>query len=163
MTPPPAQRGKSEVRTERDIRAELGALELRVRHLRKELRKRKCGRLGHVIRRGMGSRDRDEDLKRTRGYTDPSSYVRRDGSEKLVGEDWRARKAELWYRSGGLCEANSGEFGGFDRCCKPAIDPHHLTRRSVRRDDRLTNLQALCRFHHDLLDPRNTRWSKAGK
>jgi hypothetical protein len=153
--------------TVRDIRAELRRAESMVRRLRKQLRKSKQERLGHTKRRGMGCRDRDEDLKRQRGYTNSSSYVRRDGSEKLVGEDWKRRTEELRQRSGGLCEIVIGEGAGKaipgivgTACVNAARDPHHVIRRSVRRDDRLTNLIDICGPHHDMLDPRKPKWTK---
>src|ERR1700751_4012080 len=79
-------------------------LEALLRQERKAEREKKGKRLGHVQRKGRGCRDRDEDLKRQRGYSDPSSFVRRDGSEVLKGADWKKRVAELRERSGGRCE-----------------------------------------------------------
>jgi len=111
----------------------------------------------------MGSRDRDEELKQKRGYTNPSTYVRRDGSEKLVGEDWKKRKEELRERSGDRCER---EFTLPDnprvmlRCVNDANDAHHKIRRSLRRDDRLSNLEDLCRPHHDEENERKPRWTR---
>jgi hypothetical protein len=134
----------------------------KLRSLRKQARKEAAGRLGHAKRHGVGSRDRDEELKAKRGYTDPSTYVRRDGSEKLVGEDWKKRVLELRQRSGGICEARTIYQDDNYRCQAPATDPHHVIRRSVRRDDRLSNLRHLCRFHHDDLDQRKPRWAKRG-
>lgn len=91
-------------------------------------------------------------------FLDPRSYVTPDGREVLKGEDWDARVEDLRLRSGGYCE-NTGHVPGY-RCMALAQDPHHVVRRSVKRDDRLANLQALCRFHHDLLDPRKIRSDK---
>ncbi|SRR6266478_4633759 len=91
-------------------------------------------------------------------YLNPKSFMRSDGSESLRGEDWDARKAELLRRSDGRCEYlyHTPPCEGL-RCTQDADDPHHVIRRSVRRDDRLENLLALCRFHHDLLDKRKIR------
>lgn len=110
---------------------------------------------GKNIRRA----DCDEAEKQKRGYTNPRSIVRHDGSEILFKEDWRARVQELRVRSGGVCE-EIVPFTSGNRCWKAAADPHHKMKRSVRRDDRLSNLKDLCREHHDLLDPRKPRWSK---
>lgn len=94
-------------------------------------------------------------------YLDPKSYLCKDGREVLYGEDWKARKWDLWQRCGGRCEAWLEIIGiALNRCTAEAEDPHHLIRRSELRDDRLPNLQALCRFHHDLLDKRKVRSDK---
>jgi hypothetical protein len=93
----------------------------------------------------------------------PSTYVRRDGSEKLVGEDWARRVEELRQRSGGRCErfyATPDSPRIKFRCSQEARDPHHKVKRSVKRDDRLSNLEALCAFHHDEEDERKTKWTK---
>lgn len=144
------------MRTEHQIR-------LKIAELRRELRQRKGERLGHVKRKGMGSRDRDEDLKRTRGYTDPSSYVRRDfgGTEKLVGQDWLERKVELFMRSNGGCERVSilGKPHA-EGCDYRGTEAHHIVKRSIRRDDRLENLANLSHACHAAEDERKPRWSK---
>lgn len=106
---------------------------------------------------------RDESEKQRRGYTDPRSFVRRDGSEVLHGVDWIRRKQELGERSGGRCEQEVCPAGPSDapmeRCKSQADDPHHKVPRSKKRDDRLSNLEHLCRWHHDLLDRRKPRWT----
>ncbi len=67
-------------------------------------------------------------------------------------------------RCGGRCEqivSPAMEFYGPElRCRADADDAHHVIRRSVKRDDRLENLKALCRYHHDLLDSRKTRFGE---
>lgn len=100
--------------------------------------------------------DRCDDLKAIRGYTDPKSFVRRDGSESLAGKDWTRRKEELGERAGGRCEFVCGGI----RCEQPGDDPDHVICRSVKRDDCLYNLRLLCREHHILIDPRVPRWGK---
>jgi len=80
--------------------------------------------------------------------------MRSDGSEVLYEEDWKARVEDLRFRSHGQCEWENADK---TRCGSEAADPHHIIRRSVKRDDRLQNLQALCRYHHDLLDERKVR------
>ena len=101
--------------------------------------------------------DRDEAEKKRRGYKHPRSVVRLDGSEVLHGADWRKRRDELRERSDGRCE-ETVPYTSNQRCWKEAADPHHIVCRSKWRDDRLSNLQALCRDHHDLLDQRKVRW-----
>ena len=83
------------------------------------------------------------------------SVVRMDGSEKLVGRDWKKRKQELAKRSGGRCEwVNSDN----ERCRSAGRDPHHIIERSKHRDDRLNNLIFLCGLHHSRFDWRKLHW-----
>ena len=89
-------------------------------------------------------------------YLDPRSYMDKLGREVLFGEDWAARKFDLWQRANGKCEY-------FVRCTSEAQDPHHIIPRSKGRDDRLSNLQALCRYHHNLMDKRRPMWTKRAK
>jgi hypothetical protein len=98
---------------------------------------------------------RDPELKAQRGYSDPKSFVRVDGSEVLKGRDWARRVAELQERSKGRCEQICP--GG--RCLADARDPHHVIKRWPRRDDSLSNLLHVCGTHHYALDPRKPRWS----
>jgi hypothetical protein len=87
-------------------------------------------------------------------FEDPKSFIFKDGREFLAGLDWKARKHELWTRARGRCEyINSDGI----RCRTEAADPHHYIPRSKGRDDRMSNLFALCRFHHNLMDTRKVR------
>jgi hypothetical protein len=111
---------------------------------------------------------RDPELKRQRGYTDPKSYVRNDGSEVLYREDWKRRKREIWERGNGKCERIVShtwvdQTETIERCRNEMKDPHHIKPRSKGRDDRASNLIGLCRLHHDLLDERKPRWTKSTK
>ena len=93
---------------------------------------------------------RDEVAKAERGYKEPGSIVRPDGSEILVGKDWAKRKFELWTRANGRCERLLSDG---TRCRNEAHDPHHHPKaRSKGRDDRMENLIALCRGCHNLVD-----------
>jgi hypothetical protein len=112
----------------------------------------------------MGTTPKDPDAKVRLGYTDPGSVVWADGREWLRNADWRRRVDELRERSGGFCEWRYTMMSANDpveRCSSEAADPHHIIKRSVLRDDRLSNLQALCRYHHDLLDNRKIRSDRA--
>ena len=105
-------------------------------------------------KRGMGCRigERDDALKAARGYVEPGSFVRRDGSERLVGRDWRMRVEELRQRAGGgRCE-RIGPLTG-QRCYNQGCDPDHKVKRSRYRDDRMQNLEWLCRDCHNLKHP----------
>jgi len=100
-----------------------------------------------------------------RCFANKKSYVRFDQSEVLYGNDWKMRVAELLARCGGRCEHMIYSGGTYredtlERCRSEAADPHHIVKRSKYRDDRLSNLQALCRMHHELLDERVTRFGE---
>ena len=97
---------------------------------------------------------RDKQLTVTAGFLDKRSYIAPDGRVILYGEDWANRKLGLLARSGGRCEMHSTPW---HRCAEEAADPDHIIPRSKGRDDRLRNLQALCRYHHDLKDSRKIR------
>jgi hypothetical protein len=106
----------------------------------------------------------DNEAKARLGYKDKRSKVYPDGREVLYGKDWAKRKQELWERCGGKCEwivDNDEPFTRAFRCRSEAHDPHHTIPRSRgRRDDRLENLIALCRLHHDILDWKKLKWRK---
>lgn len=92
-----------------------------------------------------------------RGYSGKSK-VFFDGREKLEGKDWVKRKKELWLRADGKCEYMLQMLGYYMvKCLATADDPHHIVKRSKQRDDRLKNLQALCRYHHRLIDKRKVQ------
>ena len=99
---------------------------------------------------------RDREATLMARFDDARSFIFKDGRELLVGLDWQARKHELFVRSGGICEYRNSDGV---RCRNSADDPHHIIPRSKQRDDRLKNLQALCRYHHDLLDERKPQWT----
>lgn len=107
------------------------------------------------------ARKKNPQLKAERGYTDKKSFVRNDGSERLYGLDWIRRRRELYKRAQGQCEYVNMEI--VSRCKMDAADPHHIKPRSKGRDDRLSNLQALCRYHHGLLDERKIGGRHAAK
>lgn len=149
------------MKTDMELRQERDAHRKAARKVSKLLRQR--SRQAHGLgprKKGMGCRigDRDEAEKVRRGWLEAGSYVRRDGSEKLVGRDWRMRVGELERRSGMRCEHMLPLSG---RCYMSARDPDHIVKRSIRRDDRLSNLQHLCAMHHDMKHPEfKTQWSK---
>jgi hypothetical protein len=161
------------MKTDMELRQERDAHRKAARQIGKQLRKR--SRKAHGLgprKKGMGVRigDRDEAEKVIRGWLEAGSYVRRDGSEKLVGRDWRTRKREIWVRGDGRCEriveevvCSRGEVLIPEQRCKNEMhDPHHKVERRRGRDDRAENLIGLCRLHHDLLDPRKIRSGKVG-
>jgi len=103
----------------------------------------------------------DNEAKARLGYKDPRTKVYPDGREVLYGKDWTKRKKELLARAGGRCEKTFWISDmDRDRCRSEAHDPHHIVPRSKGRDDRLSNLIALCRLHHELLDWKKLNWRK---
>jgi len=105
--------------------------------------------------------NKDAELKEQRGYTNPKSFVRNDGSEVLKGEDWKRRKMELSKRSAGMCE-RSVVIGRphDDSCYGRGQEPHHIKKRSQGRDDRLSNLANLSHACHKAEDPRKPRFGE---
>lgn len=107
----------------------------------------------------------DRQATEAAGFSDPKSYVAKDGREVLKGEDWERRKRILWERADGRCEEFMAAGLGSEhltplRCGCDGTEPHHIIRRSEKRDDRLLNLQLLCHFHHSLKDKRVVRSDK---
>lgn len=100
----------------------------------------------------------DRQATEAKQFFDPRSYVAKDGREILFGLDWKQRIGELRKRSGGRCEwriafGYTGSKPIVERCAREAADPDHIVKRSVKRDDRLENLQALCKTHHTMKHP----------
>lgn len=151
---------------QQQIREELASLDTRRRRLRKELRGYKAERIGTIIRKGRGSRDRYEELKAQRGYTNPSSYVRRDGSEVLKGEDWKRRKCDLAERSEWRCEYEEpmpDQPRIILRCARRATIPAHVIPRHPKRDDRMENLKHYCKEHDRLTEKQGWRRTRFGE
>lgn len=94
----------------------------------------------------------DPDEKKRRGYVELKSKVYRDGREWLVGKDWDQRRWELLRRCGGRCENIIQQFPIIIPCFRDAEDPHHVVLRSELRDDRMSNLLAVCAGCHRKLD-----------
>ena len=100
----------------------------------------------------------DRQATEAKRFKDSNSFVFKDGREWLEGADWDARRFELLQRCRGMCEyewegASINGNGPLKlRCRRDAEDPHHKILRSIARDDRLSNLMAVCRHHHRVLD-----------
>jgi hypothetical protein len=90
----------------------------------------------------------DVPATRARKFKHPKSHVTPDGREVLHGDDWDDRRFELLQRSRGQCEYSATGT----RCTREAADPHHVELRSILRNDKLSNLLAVCRRHHEILD-----------
>lgn len=105
---------------------------------------------------------RDVQATEAKHFFSPKSYVAKDGREVLFHLDWKQRVGELRQRCGGRCEYEIPYGGISTRCLREAADPDHIIPRSKGRDDRLSNLQGLCRLHHELKHKaRNPRWRAA--
>lgn len=96
---------------------------------------------------------RDMQATEAKHFKEAGSFVFKDGREWLEGRDWDARRMELLERCGGRCEYTYQEKtdNPAHRCTQDAADAHHKVLRSVSRDDRMSNLMAVCRPHHELL------------
>lgn len=109
----------------------------------------------------MGATAKDHEAKIRLGYRDKDSVVWIDGRERLVGWDWRKRTKELAQRSHGRCERFSILGNQHHPLCRgTGEEPHHIQKRSVLRDDRLSNLAHLSHACHSAEDPRKVRWTK---
>lgn len=96
----------------------------------------------------------DKQLTEQRQFVERKSYVASDGREVLYKLDWKRRVKQLEARCGGRCEHIFKTSEGEEmRCSRPAAHPHHLVKRSKGRDDRISNLAALCVFHHRAMHP----------
>lgn len=109
----------------------------------------------------MGATAKDSDEKVRRGYRDKNTIVWANGRERLEGRDWRKRKKELAERSRGRCERVSILGKPHETLCYGRGDePHHIQKRSVLRDDRLSNLAHLSHACHLAEDDRKIRSDK---
>jgi len=110
----------------------------------------------------MGATAKDHDEKLRRGYRDRDTIVWTDGRERLEGADWRKRKIELAHRSGGRCERLLVLGKPHEPLCyRRGEEPHHIQKRSVLRDDRLSNLVWLSHACHAAEDNRKIRSDRA--
>jgi hypothetical protein len=101
--------------------------------------------------RGNGAK-RDNQATEARAFLDGDSFVSLDGREFLSGDDWVARKKELFERDKGKCRV--------PLCRRPAEHPHHVRHRSRGGDDSIGNLLSLCAPHHRVAHKeRNPKWS----
>lgn len=99
----------------------------------------------------------DRQLTKAKRFKDPRSFVFKDQREWLYGKDWTARKAELLDRCQGICE----EVPDKVRCGRDAAHPHHIVKKSVAHDDRLSNLMGICEEDHRRRHPeKQPRWTK---
>ena len=114
---------------------------------------------------------RDPEATRAAHFENHLSYIAPDGREVLYGVDWIARKYQVWCRGGGKCEqrlesvvlAKESRWVNVDeRCRSEMAHVHHKIKRSKQRDDRLSNLEGLCKLHHELKHPEKMpRWSSS--
>ena len=96
----------------------------------------------------------DRQLTEQRQFVERKSYVAADGREVLYKLDWKRRVKQLQDRCGGRCEHIFKTAAGEEmRCSRAAAHAHHVVKRSKGRDDRISNLVALCIFHHVEMHP----------
>jgi hypothetical protein len=107
---------------------------------------------------------RDQAATLAEGFTDPNSYVTKDGRHVLKGEDWTRRVWEVFERDGRMCHWKVERDGKEIICGEPAAHPHHVIRRSIRHDSRMENLIAICEKHHKEAHPeKQTRFTKRSR
>ena len=83
----------------------------------------------------------DREMTAAQNFYNKESYVHLDGRWILYGKDWEAQKRRVIVRDGYKC-VRCGTTTG-------PLDPHHKKWRSKGRDDRMDNLETLCRKEHD--------------
>jgi hypothetical protein len=106
---------------------------------------------------------KDKAATEAANFMDPDSFIFKDGREWLAGDDWIARKWELWRRCAGRCEETftSRVSNKVLRCFNEGVHPHHIIKKSISHDDRLLNLKCLCERHHRMEHPeKQPRWTK---
>jgi hypothetical protein len=105
----------------------------------------------------------DRAATRARKFEDPKSRLMRDGREALKGQDWIARKLELWARSGGRCEHTWKVGRQTFRCSAEGTIPAHVIPRHPLRDDRMENLLCLCMTHDQQTEKQSWRKTRFGE
>lgn len=97
-----------------------------------------------------------------RRFKHPKSRVMLDGREILHGLDYKLRVRQVEYLDGHICQWPIVKFKGADVvyvrqndiCGAPSNGrPHHRVKRSKLRDDRASNLMAICDEHHKIAHP----------
>jgi hypothetical protein len=106
----------------------------------------------------------DIEATKARKFKHPKSRVMLDGREILYEEDYDVRKLEVERRDKHKCQwvrwqgviPDSPEI-----CGAPSTgQPHHIVSRSDGRDDRASNLMAICDVHHKIAHPeKQPRWT----
>lgn len=91
-------------------------------------------------------------------FLDPESYVAWDGREILGDQDWGPRAREVMERDKGMCQGCVpshfiGEMGEAHHILSKGKHPH---------DDRLSNLEWVCRTSHRKIHNREPKWTPKG-
>src|SRR6267142_1617316 len=118
---------------------------------------------GQASRKGAGMSETDRAATRERKFADPKSRVMRDGRETLRGQDWLARKLELWARSEGRCEHTWKVGRQTFRCSAEGTIPAHVIPRHPLRDDRMDNLLCLFQTHDAMHEKQSWRRPRFGE
>jgi hypothetical protein len=107
----------------------------------------------------------DKAATEARKFSDPRSRVMLDGREILYKLDYKRRVREVEERDNYQCkwgkfsESTWGKDGiglsiNYTHCGAPSNGhPHHKVKRSKLRDDRASNLMAICDEHHKIAHP----------
>lgn len=119
---------------------------------------KKARKLSRFARRG----DRALTAARRPAFKDPMSYVKRDGSEVLHGDDWMDRTVEVMARDLFVCQG----FRFLEKHEPHVVlvgDIHHIhARGNGSRNDLADNLAVVCRDAHRELDRRKMKFSRRG-
>lgn len=98
---------------------------------------------------------RRTELKRTGPPVRRTRLKQVSARRRRRDRDYERARADVYERAGGRCEF----FPDGRRCPSPCTDSHHLAGRLGPDPHRLSNLVALCRWHHDLAHA-NPEWAR---
>lgn len=94
----------------------------------------------------------DMEATAARKFRNPKSRMMQDGREILYGLDYQLRVREVLERDHYGCQWPCAPHP--KPCGAPSTNhPHHIVKRSQLRDDRASNLMAICEEHHRLAHP----------
>ena len=93
---------------------------------------------------------RDAEATTKAGFRDSRSFVHLDGRWYCYGADMSAQREKCMKRDGGRCVRCGSIFW---------LEAHHRKPRSRGRDDRVDNLETLCKSDHTQEHGRFPRWT----
>jgi hypothetical protein len=91
---------------------------------------------------------------------------------RLRDKEWKVNRALAMELAGGVCEYDrvpDGHWGPdgrpvwpYRKCCLPAVHVHHRLPSSAGGSHSITNLAALCEFHHSYIHANPTAHYASG-
>jgi 5-methylcytosine-specific restriction endonuclease McrA len=82
---------------------------------------------------------------------------------RLRDKEWKVNRKLAMELAGGRCEYEAeGLHHLYGRCAAPAVHVHHLLPSSAGGSHSITNLRALCEFHHSYIHAHPTAHYASG-